>query len=91
MSRAASKYLELIGELRLARLEHELRDEPFTQSAEVEYISELDRWWREMTEEEQGEIELLLAQDTPDAPNELGAQDVDVEIGSASTPRQEAA
>lgn len=89
-SRAASKYLELVGELRLARLEHELRREPFTQDDEVEYISELDRWWGEMTEEEQSAIERQLV-GQPDAPSELGAQDVEVEIGGASVPRQEAA
>ena len=90
-SKAASKYLELISELRLARLEHELRRVPFTQDAEVEYISELDRWLGEMTEDEQSTIERHLAGETPDAPTELRAEDVDVEIGGANVPRREAA
>ena len=91
MSRAAARYLELIGELRMARLECELRSTPFTQEAEVEYISELDHWWREMTDEEQVEIERGLAEEPTGAPPELAAEDVTVEIGSASAPRREAA
>jgi hypothetical protein len=91
MSRATAKYLELVRELRLARLDHELRHEPFTQDEELEYVSELDHWWREMTGEEQDAIERELAGEAPDAPAELPAEDVDVELGSESGPRREAA
>ncbi|MGH7270533.1 MAG: hypothetical protein ACREJ3_08895 [Polyangiaceae bacterium] len=91
MSKAAAKYLELIDELRLARLEHELRLVPFAQDEEVEYVAELDHWWREMTGEEQDAIERFLAVDPPGAPAQLPAEDVDVEIGSDSAPRREAA
>ena len=91
MSRAATKYLELISELRLARFEHELRREPFTQGEEVEYVAELDHWWREMTDEEQDAIERQLAGEPAGAPAELPAEDVDVQIGSESAPRRKAA
>jgi hypothetical protein len=91
MSRATAKYLELVGELRLARLDHELRREPFTQDEELAYVSELDHWWREMTGEEQDAIERELAGEAPDAPEKLPAEDVDVELGSESGPRREAA
>jgi len=91
MSRATEKYLELIRELRLARLDHEVRREPFPQAKEVEYVSELDHWWREMTDDEQDAIERELAGEAPDAPAELPTEDVDVEIGSDSGPRREAA
>jgi hypothetical protein len=91
MSRATAKYLELTRELRLARLEHELRHEPFTQAEEVEYIAELDHWWCEMTDDEQTAIERELEGDTPDAPADLHDEDVDVEIGGESAPRREAA
>lgn len=91
MSKAAAKYLELIGELRLARLEHELRRLPFTQDEEVEYVAELDHWWRQMTEEEQDATERHLAGETVGAPAALPAEDVDVEVGAESAPRREAA
>jgi hypothetical protein len=91
MSRATAKYLELVRELQLARLDHEVRREPFSQAEEVEYISELDHWWREMTGEEQDAIERELAGEAPGAPAELPTEDVDVEIGSGNGPRREAA
>jgi hypothetical protein len=91
MSRAATKYLELIRELRLARLDHELRREPFAHAQEVESVSELDHWWREMMEDEQDAIERQLEGDTPEAPAELHGEDIEVEIGSERAPRREAA
>jgi hypothetical protein len=91
MSKATAKYLELIGELQLARLEHELRRVPFTQEEEVEYVAELDHWWREMTGDEQDAVERRLAGDPSGAPAQLPAEDVEVEIGSGSAPRREAA
>ncbi len=45
-----------------------------------------------MTEDQQNAIERhLVAGETADAPAELRAEDVDVQIGGASVPRREAA
>ncbi len=90
VSRAQLKYLELIAELRLARLEHALRGEPFTQDVEVEYVAELDRWWQELSSDEQEAVEQLL-EEKPRAPLELASRDVAVEIGGDAAPRSAAA
>ena len=56
MSDLIEKYFELIRELRIARLECD----QLLQEIEVEYISELDSLWEQMTDEEQEMVELKI-------------------------------
>jgi hypothetical protein len=57
---------------------------------EAIYVDELDRCWWSMTENEQNDVEAVLAQ-AIDAPTELNATDTTLTLGTREPPRQKAA
>ena len=88
MSTAGNRYLDLIGELCFARLECELDGATLSQEREVGYVATLDSWWNQMSDDEQENVESVLAESVS-APEDLRTEDVEVNVGDQAGPRRE--
>jgi hypothetical protein len=85
---AAQRYRELIFDLVLRR---ELAGGALAPAEEARLVSELDRCWNAMTDEEQEDMERELAEQAPpSAPETLAAEDRAVERGAHLPPRKAA-
>ena len=82
---AARRYRELLLDLVLERALHGGSLPPDVESPR---IAELDRCWREMSEEEQDEAERTCALGSLAGAHDLAVEDQDVTEGSPALPRR---
>jgi hypothetical protein len=77
-----TQYRQLMMELLLDR---ELSG-PLSQEVESERAAALDAIWWQLTDEEQHQLEYEFVR-VPEAPDSLGMEDVDIQIGDTIAPR----